>query len=68
MKMLKLKVCEMFIKHYEKRWKNAIDGMNKNINDSISPEFRKYCYLNSKYGHKTLVWMHKKSKILKELN
>ena len=67
MKMIKLRICEMFIRYYSKRWREAIDGMNKHMSNGVTPEFRKYAELNTKYGQKTLDWMNKKGDILKEL-
>lgn len=68
MKRIKLMICEMFISYYEKRWKKAIDGMNEHIKGGVTPEFEKYSELNSKYGHKSLIWYHRKEKILKEFD
>lgn len=67
MKRLKLKIIELRIDYNNKKWRKAIEGMDKHLHNYTCPEFRKYADLNSKYGHKSLALMNEKLKLIKEL-
>lgn len=66
MNKLKLKICEVFVKYYDKRWKNAIDNVKKHGQGVVTDEYRKWANLTAKYGKKSLLWTNRKDKILKE--
>lgn len=67
MKKLKLKLCNAMIRHYERRWKNAIDKVKELGREGvITDEYRKWSSLTAKYGKKSLLWINKKEDITRE--
>lgn len=64
---LKIRFCEVMIRHYTKLWRKAVNGMQKSLTSYTSAEFRRYAARNNKYGAKSLHWMNKKAELIKGL-
>lgn len=67
MKAILLKIYDLRINYYSKRWTEIMNEMNENLVHCTEKHFRKLMRRNTKIGGKCLDLMDRKKKLLKDL-